>query len=279
MFEYPEIKTLARQMKNEIIGKTVQSIEEVENIYSNENYSPCNNGTVKEIECVAPGLYIMLDNGYGIMMKDAGGKLLYNKTSSGIPKNYGVIIKFTDGSNITYSAGLGACWLSSVSHEDWQKQKADNKMFDPLAGNTFEDYIEFINSLPKYIINNNYILKNPIEEIKKPIKTFLSTNVFGVKSTFAAEILLYAKVYPSTQLRKLNEEQHKRIYNSMKFVLTSACEKGGRVNEFNLYGQKGNYIAMAERKHIGEDCPVCGTTLGKVSVGGVTAFCPNCQVK
>ena len=86
-------------------------------------------------------------------------------------------------------------------------------------------------------------------------------------------------VYPSTQLRKINDEQHERIYKSMKSVLTTACEKGGRKNEFNLFGQKGNYIAMAERKHIGEDCPVCGNILGKVSFGGVTAFCPNCQVK
>ena len=61
MFEYPEMKTLARQMENEIIGKTIETIEAVKNIYSNEDFNPCNNGTVKGIDCVAPGLYIMLD--------------------------------------------------------------------------------------------------------------------------------------------------------------------------------------------------------------------------
>lgn len=113
----------------------------------------------------------------------------------------------------------------------------------------------------------------------KPVKTFLATNISGVMSSFAAEILLYAKIYLSVQLKKLSEEQHKRIYDSMKSVLTTACEKGGRANEVDLYGHKGKYIAMAERKHIGENCPLCGNTLGKISVGGVTAFCPNCQIK
>lgn len=141
-----------------------------------------------------------------------------------------------------------------------------NQKFNPFATNSFNDYLGFIN-------------EKPAEEIKKPVKTFLATNISGVMSTFAAEILLYAMVHPSVQLRKLSDEQHKRIYESMKSVLATAYEKGGRVNEFNLYGQKGNYIAMAERKHIGEDCPICGNILGKISVGGVTAFCPNCQTK
>ena len=266
MFEYPELKTIVKQMKSEIIGKTIESIEEVKNIYSNVDYSPCNNGIVSEIECLAPGAYIKLDNGYGILIKDAGGKLIYNKMASGILKNYGVIIKFTDGSNITYNVGLGACWLLAISHDDWQTQKVNNQKFDPLANNTFVDYLDFIK-------------KRTIEEINKPIKIFLSTNIFGVRSSFAAEILLYAKIHPTVQLHKLSDEQHKRVYESMKSVLTTACDKSGRENEYNLYAQKGNYIAMSGRKHIGENCPVCKNILEKSTIGGVTAFCPNCQTK
>ncbi len=271
MLEYPEIKTIVSQMQTELIGKTVESgtmVNKNSNMFMNEDhaaqYSLLNGGTVTRIECLPPEIYIMLDNCYGILFCQCGGKILLNESKP--PKNYNIIFNFTDGCSLTYIMMLFTLGIFAISHNEWQNRIQANPKFDPLGNNSFEDYIDFIN-------------RRPEEETKKPVKTFLATNISGVMSTFAAEILLYAKVYPSVQIRKLDWEQHERIYNSMKSVLTSACEKGGRVNEFNLYGQKGNYTAMAERKHIGENCPVCGSILGKISVGGVTAFCWKCQKK
>lgn len=271
MLEYPEIKTIVSQMNAELIGKTVESgmlVKKSGNMFMNEDhaaqYSLLSGGTVTQIAYLAPEIYIMLDNGYGILFCQCGGKILYNQSKP--PKNYNIIFNFTDGSSLTYTMMLFSLGIYTVSHDDWQTRVRRNQKFEPLGNHSSKDYIDFINTRPN-------------EETKKPVKTFLATNISGVMSTFAAEILLYAKVHPSVQLRKLSDEQHKKIYESMKSVLTTACDKGGRANEFNLYGQKGNYIAMAERKHIGENCPFCGNILGKISVGGVTAFCPNCQTK
>ena len=271
MLQYPEIKIIVSQMQAELIGKTVEFgslVKSNSNMFMAENnaaqYHLLNGGTVRCIEMLAPDIYIMLDNGYGILICQSGGKILFNKSKP--PKNHNIIFNFTDGSSLTYTMMLHSMGFIAISHEDWRNRIKSNTKFDPLCNNTFEDYLSFINNRPK-------------EEIKKPAKTFLATNILGVISSFAAEILLYARVHPSVQARKLNKEQHKRIYDSMKSVLTNAYEKGGRVNEFNLYGQQGHYIAMAERKHIGENCPLCGNILGKTTVGGVTAFCPNCQIK
>ena len=271
MLQYPEIKIIVSQMQDELIDKTIVSsalVKSNSNMYMAENnaaqYHLLNGGTVQHIEMLAPDIYIMLDNGYGILICQSGGKILFNKSKP--PKNYNIIFNFTDGSSLTYTMMLHSMGFIAISHEDWRNRIKSNTKFAPLCNNTFEDYLSFINNRLE-------------EEIKKPIKTFLATNILGVISSFAAEILLYAKIHPSVQVRKLNKEQHKRIYDSMKSVLTNAYEKGGRVNEFNLYGQRGHYIAMAERKHIGENCPLCGNILGKITVGGVTAFCPNCQIK
>lgn len=271
MLEYLEIKTIVSQMQIELIGKTIESgamVKKNSNMFMNEGhaaeYNLLNGGTVIQVEYLAPEIYIMLDNGYGILFCQSGGKILFNKSKP--PKNYNIIFNFTDGSSLTYTMMLFTLGIYAISHNNWRNRVQENQKFNPLGNNSFDDYFIFINSKSD-------------EETKKPIKTFLATNIAGVMSTFAAEILLYAKIYPSKQLRKLNDEEHKQIYDSMKSVITTACEKGGRINEFNLYGQKGNYIAMAERKHIGENCPVCGNVLDKIFVGGVTAFCPNCQVK
>jgi len=273
MLEYPEIKTIVRQMEKEIIGKTIKSgamVKRNNNMFMNEShaiaYDLLNGGTVIKIECLAPDIYIMLDNGYGILICQSGGKILYNETVSKIPKNHNIIFMFTDGGSITYTMSLFTLGLFAVPHDDWHNRKQSSQKFDPLGSNSFDEYINFIN-------------KRPADETKKPVKTFLATNILGVMSTFAAEILLYARIYPSTQVRKLNEEENKRIYNEMKRTLTEAADSGGRASEFDLYGNRGKYIAMAERKHIGEDCPVCQNTLAKNSTAGITAFCPACQVK
>jgi formamidopyrimidine-DNA glycosylase len=273
MLEYPEIRTIIKQMENEIIGKTVESgamVKHNNNMFMNEGhvaqYSLLSGGTVIKIDCLAPDIYIRLDNGYGILICQSGGKILYNRTVSEIPKNYNIIFKFTDGGSITYTMSLFTLGFFAVSHDDWQKRKQNNQKFDPFGNNSFDDYIDFIG-------------KRPVEETKKPIKTFLATNILGVMSTFAAEILLYAKLYPSTQTVKLSEEENKRVYDKMHRVLTEATNAGGRKSEFDLYGKKGGYIAMVERKYIGENCPVCGRVLEKNSTAGVTAFCPNCQIK
>jgi len=271
MLEYPEIKTIASQMNTELIGKTIESgmmVKKNNNLFMCEypaaQYDLLNGGTITWIETLAPEIYIVLDNGYGILFCQCGGKILYNKTVP--PKHHNVIFQFTDGSSLTYSMMLFSLGIYAISHEDWQNRIKRSLKFDPLGNHSFENYIDFIKGKPD-------------EEIKKPVKIFLATNIAGVMSTFAAEILLFAKVHPSVQLGKLSDEQHKSIYESMKSVLTVACDKGGRENEFDLHGQKGNYIAMAGKKHIGEECPICGNILGKISVGGVTAFCPNCQIK
>lgn len=73
MLEYPETRTIIKRMENEIIGKTVESgamVKHNNNMFMNEGraaqYNLLNGGTVKKTECLAPDIYIMLDNSYGI---------------------------------------------------------------------------------------------------------------------------------------------------------------------------------------------------------------------
>jgi len=273
MLEYPEIKTIVRQMENEIIGKTVAygTLEKRNgNMFMNAahvaQYSLFSGGTVVKIDCLAPDIYIMLDNGYGILICQSGGKILYNKTPSDAPKNFNIIFGFSDSSSMTYTMSLFTLGFFAVSHDEWQKRKQSSQKFDPLGDHSFDDYMDFVRQCA-------------VDELKKPIKTFLATNMLGVMSTYAAEILLYAKIYPSTQVRKLDEDESRRVYDTMKRVLSEAVAAGGKNSEFNLFGKKGGYLAMAERKHIGENCPVCDSTLEKNSTAGVTAFCPKCQIK
>ena len=272
MFEYPEIKTLVRQMKNEIINKKIHSAEIVRansNMFCGKDYTQYQydaiiGGTVVDVETLPHDIFIKLDNGWGILICQSGGKLLFNETSSKVPKNYNIIFNFTDNSSLTYTMNLFTLGLYAYKTGDWQAKKQNDGRLDPLGDMPFDAYISSIKSE---------------DELKKPIKLFLVNHVMGISSTFAAEILLYAKIHPSVQVKKLSEDEQKNISGAMKCVLTAACDAGGRNSEYDLYGQKGGYEAAAERKRIGADCPLCGATLLKHTTGGVTAYCPVCQTK
>ena len=273
MFEYPEIINISRQMEAEIIGKTIEfcAIKGYHRcIYTDEcrsaRYNLLPGGTVIKIDCLAPDIYIMLDNGYGVLICHSGNKLRYNKSVLDVPKRYNIILKFTDGANITYAPNSPRTLVFyAISHKDWKSRIQNNQKFDPLSS-SFDEYIVFFRNKHS-------------EDRNKSVRVFLSNDILGVMKAFAAEILLYAKVHPKTQVKFLSEEENKRIYNEMKRILTEAANSGGRETEFDLYGKSGRYVTMSQGRHVGKNCPICGTVLILYTPGGYhRALCPNCQV-
>ncbi|MBO5274521.1 MAG: hypothetical protein J6I45_07915 [Clostridia bacterium] len=272
MLEYPEINTIVGQMKHELIGKTITSgvlLKKNNNLFMSESdanrYQFLASGKVTHIEQMGVEFYIFLDNGYGILFCQSGGKILFNRSESDLPKAYNIRFDFHDGSVLTYTMQLFSLGVFVISHQDWENRKKNCDKFDPFDERGFDGFMNFVSELP--------------EDEKKQIKIFLASHVQGIMSTFAAEILLYAGIHPSIQMKKLDRTAYERIYNSMKYVLTDAINKKGRCTECDLYGINGDYIAAAERKNIGSPCPICGTVMEKNSVGGITAFCPDCQKK
>lgn len=273
MLEYPEMYTIAQQMKQSIVGKTIQN-GELHKTNSNlfmsshdaENYQLLSGGKVTEIDFFAPELYIRLDNGYGILICQCGGKILYHPDSSKIADNHSIHFTFTDGTAISYTMKLWSLGIFAVKHEDWENRKQANaeKQFQPLAESQ-EKFIDFV--------------KKVSAEDPLAAKTFLAKYVAGVMSSCAGAILLKACVHPSKKITVLTEEELGRIYQSMYHLLSEACKEGGRSSESDFYGAKGGCTSVIERKDIGKPCPNCGNPLEKISVGGIMAYCPVCQKK
>lgn len=273
MLEYPESHTIAQQMREAMLGKTVAGGEYVNpnaNIVGPEGavgrFPLAVGGTITDVVYHAPDIYVALDNGYGIQFRQGGGKILYYGAPAERTKKYNFHFPFSDGSGLTYSVLLWSSGVDVIDHGAWalRMQSLDETRYQPLGG-SFEAYLAFV--------------KSHMEDPKQPVKTYLAKHMAGIMSTFAGEILLHAGLYPSIQVGKLDDDAHRRVYAAMSDVLARACKAGGRTSERDLYGQAGGYTAMSERKHIGEPCPRCGQPLGKASVGGVIAFCPSCQAK
>lgn len=273
MLEYPESDIIARQMRETILGKAIVGGEYINpnaNIFNPEGaperYPLAAGGVVSDVAYHAPDTYVMLHNGYGILFRQGGGKIRYHASPSEEPKKVNFRFPFSDGSGLTYAVQLWSYGVDVIDHEAWaaRVRSADKTRFQPLGG-SFWAYTDFV--------------RNHMDDPKQAIKTYLTKNIAGIMSTFAGEILLHANIHPAMHVGKLDDKAHERIYAAMADVLTQACKAGGRTSEVDLFGNPGGYQAMSERKHIGEPCPLCGNPLAKVSVGGIIAFCPKCQVK
>jgi formamidopyrimidine-DNA glycosylase len=54
--------------------------------------------------------------------------------------------------------------------------------------------------------------------------------------------------------------------------------RGGRNDEYDLYGQPGGYVRIMDKHAAGRPCPECGKKVEKMQyLGGACYFCPGCQ--
>lgn len=120
-------------------------------------------------------------------------------------------------------------------------------------------------------------------QVKCGVKNFIMNNsiVPGIGNIYAAETLFAAKLDPRKPAGKLTMEQCRRIVEHAKRILHSAIEAGGTtIADFKqVDGSEGRFsVCLQVYGKAGKPCPVCGTVLKNVILGGRSSvFCPKCQ--
>lgn len=105
--------------------------------------------------------------------------------------------------------------------------------------------------------------------------------IAGIGNIYSDEILWEAKVNPFKEIKRLSDGEIEKIYLAMKKILKLAIKmKGESISDFRtIYGEKGNFDSMRKiYRRSGEKCFRCGTIIERRKIGGrSTHFCPNCQ--
>jgi formamidopyrimidine-DNA glycosylase len=118
---------------------------------------------------------------------------------------------------------------------------------------------------------------------KGKIKQILmdQTVIAGIGNIYSDEILWQAKVHPFKEIKRLRDEEIKRIYEAMREILPKAIEVGGEsISDFRrISGEKGGFDPLRKvYRREGEKCQRCGTIIKRVKLAGRSAhFCPKCQ--
>ena len=115
------------------------------------------------------------------------------------------------------------------------------------------------------------------------VKNFLMDNAIqvGIGNIYAAETLFAAGVSPLRPACKITRGEAEKIVAAVKRILTAAIEAGGSsIRDYrHLDGTEGRFSRLLRiYGRAGEKCPVCGTAVEQVRLGGRSScFCPKCQ--
>jgi len=105
--------------------------------------------------------------------------------------------------------------------------------------------------------------------------------IAGIGNIYSDEVLWLAQIHPLEPTSSLSRERLRKLFNAIKLVLKKAVRlRGSSVSDYrDSSGKPGNYAKtrFVYRK-AGEPCPRCGAKIISMKVGARTAhFCGKCQ--
>jgi formamidopyrimidine-DNA glycosylase len=116
-----------------------------------------------------------------------------------------------------------------------------------------------------------------------PIKAFVldQRHIAGVGNIYADEALFRAGIHPLRPAGRLSRTDWERLREGIEEALSAGIEaKGASIDDFrHVDGARGSFqdLFLVHRR-AGRPCPRCGTTIGKIVVGGRgTYVCQRCQ--
>ena len=273
MIELPEARTLARDLRKEILGKTVVLIggnftDHKFTFYLGdpETYSFLLTG--KKVTGINDrNFYVEIEiEDYLLLMRD-GANIRYYASGEIRPVKSKLLVEFDDGSCINVTVAMYA--FIGLQKKDGA---IDNMYYAlELAGVgaldrefSFEFFLSLLNETTR----------------KLSTKAFLATEqrILGIGNGVVQDILFNAGLHPKRKMNTLDNAELKTLYDSVISTLSEMLEQGGRDTEKTIYGTEGGYRTILSSKTYKHGCPKCGAEIIKEQyLGGSIYYCPACQ--
>ncbi|MEA4895843.1 MAG: endonuclease VIII [Oscillospiraceae bacterium] len=270
MIELPEALTLAKQLEKEVVGKVVARV----NPPTKPHKFCWFNGDPCDYELKIRDCELRYAEGFGIFAEigfSNGERLCINDgvnvrylSAGGIPKDYQLLIVFTDGTALVFTVAMyGSIILHSGDYENKYYLKSRNAV-SPFS-NGFEAYYHGLlnESRPAF-----------------SAKAFLATEQRfpGIGNGVLQDILFAAHINPKRKIGTLSDAEKDMLLTCITSVLREMTELGGRDTEKDLFGGPGGYQTKMSKNALSAGCPACGGAIKKEAyLGGSVYYCPVCQ--
>lgn len=291
MPELPEVETIVRDLKKEVLHRTFIDIwTDTENMIKKDTFEGLKKKLIgKEIIGArrrAKNILIDLSDNYVLLIhQKIAGHLLFGKWK--LEKGRWIAEK--DGPLLTDQINNYIHVVFSLDDKN-QIALSDARKFAKVElwkREELEASEDFLKLGPEPLEKDFTLIdfKKLFEKKKGKIKQVLMDQNFisGIGNIYASEILFKSKINPEEEIKNLNDNDLKEMYDAMREILEKAIElKGDSFSDYRtLYGEKGGAQGMNKvYQKEGKVCPRCGGIIKRITQGGRgTFFCPECQIK
>ena len=281
--EMPEATILARQMEAELPGRIVTGFE-LRGCESFQRMGFVNRDLGAFARLVGLTVGSVVSRGNTILVKlsgeqnlilapEYGGEIFFHKNDRSLPDaappaKYHLRLDFEGGSTLTVRlTGMGSIYAScDAGLEEHYMVRRDfvpeipEPIDEQLTAERFAGLLGGANRQLKSVL----VGKDAV--------------VVGLSNAAFQDIIYRAGLHPKRRAADLSPEERRALYDAMRFVVAERLRLGGKAGFHDLYGVPGGYEPGMGPIMKGRSCPVCGTAVQKLSLGGGDVFlCPRCQ--
>jgi len=264
--ELPEIAARAREMRFELVGKTITSVEVLQpkslNLPPEEFRTALTGATLVDVSYHGKWLLVEMTQGWLLLNLGMGGELLL-VTRDTLPAKYRLILDFDDHTCLV----INFWWVGYVHYVAVGKL-AEHRMTARLGLNALEVTSDDLRAL--------------LKGRRRRIKSLLldQSQIAGIGNYYIHDILFLARLHPLRPANTLSETEIDALAQSIRDVLQVSLDKGGAWYEVDLHGERGGFtrddLIVAYKE--GQPCPACGAPVEKIKTGSTSHFlCPQCQ--
>ncbi len=277
--ELPEAKILAEQMNKELLGKRIKSyhLQDYERLQrigmldkDVKSFDQLVNGKIEFVLSRGNVIRVKLNNGMNLIIApEYGGKVFYHTSEKTVPSKFHLKVDFSDDTVLTVrltSMGL----IHALKDNDLERSYVFRRDFNSEIPSPIDEELTF-ERFSKLLADNNRMLKS--------VLVGKDAVVVGLSNSAFQDILYRARLHPKRKASDLNKDERRILYDAIKFVLKERIRLNGKDQFHDLYGNQGGYSPAMGPNMKQQACPVCGTSIEKLSVGGGHVyFCPKCQI-
>jgi formamidopyrimidine-DNA glycosylase len=274
MLELPESHTIAKQINENLTGRTITSVVAAASPhkfawYYGDPADYADRLTGGEIlSARGLGMFVEIGLTNAMLLFSDGVNLRLHPEAGPVPKKHQLLLGLND--ETLFSASLSMyggiyCWQNEVDF-DYSYYNIAKEKPSPLTDVFDEAYFEDLFS--------------PDAVQKLSLKAALATEqrIPGLGNGSLQDILWHANLHPKRKTSTLSNTEMQELFTSLKHTLAEMTRLGGRSTEKDLLGKPGGYPVVMCAGYNGRPCPQCGTIIHKEAfMGGSIYTCSHCQ--
>jgi formamidopyrimidine-DNA glycosylase len=264
MPELPEVETIARALKPELVGRTILSAD-LRWVRTLATLSPAQfkkqviGQEIVDVSRRAKYLVIRLKNYNLLIHLRMSGDLAIRTGKIKPEKHDRLLLYLSDHNYLVFNdtRKFGRVWLTD------QPEEILGKLGPEPLGKSF---------------TSQWLFEN-LHKRKRQLKPLLLDQTFlaGLGNIYTDECLHIAKLHPLALSNTVTQKQAQALREAIRAVLKEGIRRNGASIDW-VYrgGDYQNYFRVYDRA--GQPCPVCGAKIQKFTIGQRgTHVCPNCQ--